>query len=143
MVYYGFYVLAIALAAGGYWLTSAAEPVIDERSTAGIVLASAYMLALVVSIPFALWWFNRKVKQIAADTALDEDEKAARYQPVAMMRLLIVGLGLLAGIAMFYLTRSRSMIYCAAMAAMILVYCKPSELKMSNELAGPLPEEEA
>ena len=65
---------------------------------------------------------------------LDEDAKAARYLPLAAWRLVAIGADLLVGIALFYLLGSRSMIYCAAIAAVALVFCKPSEVKADNEL---------
>ena len=75
-----------------------------------------------------------KVKQLAAREDLDEDAKAARYLPLAAWRLVAIGADLLVGIALFYLLGSRSMIYCAAIAAVALVFCKPSEMKASSEL---------
>ena len=134
LIYYGFYVLAIGLAAIGYAYLSGKPPLVDEHGSAGIALSSAYIVLLVASIPLALKLFSMKVKKLAAREDLDEDAKAARYLPLAAWRLVAIGADLLVGIALFYLLGSRSMVYCAAIAAVALVFCKPSEVKADNEL---------
>jgi len=132
LVYYGFYALAIAFAAIGYSFFSGKEALIPEQSSDGTVIMSVYILFLVASIPLALKLFSMKVKKLAELET--PEEKLSRYKIFSLWRLVIVGCNLLFGIGFFYLMNSRSMIYCAAIAAVALVFCKPSEVKMTVEL---------
>lgn len=132
LIYYGFYVLAIAFAAIGYSSFAKKEILIPEQSSAGIAITSIYILFLVASIPLSLKLFNMKVKKLA--DIEDEDEKIKRYTHFAIWRLVVIGCNLLLGIVFFYLLNSRSMIFCAAIGAIALVFCKPAETKMASEL---------
>ena len=132
LVYYGFYVLAIAFAAIGYSFFSGKEALVPEQSSNGTLIMSVYILFLVTSIPLALKLFSMKVKKLAM--LENQKEKLSRYKIFSLWRLIIVGCNLLFGIGFFYLLNSRSMIYCAAIAAIALVFCKPSEAKLATEL---------
>ncbi len=135
LVYYGFYLLAIALAACGYRFLAGSQTLIDAQSSAGIALSSAYIVLLVASIPLALKLFNIKVKKLAAVT--DAEAKEQAYMRLSVWRLVVIGANLLIGITLFYLMGSQSMIFCAAIAAIALVFCKPGEVRAERELAAP------
>ncbi len=132
LIYYGLYVLAIAFAATGYSWFSGKEALIAEQSTSGTVITSIYILFLILSIPLSLKLFNTKVKKLSA--LRDEEEKINKYKTFSIWRLLIIGSNLLVGIILFYLLNSRSMIFCAGIAAIALVFCKPAEMKMASDL---------
>ena len=62
------------------------------------------------------------------------EEKINKYKTFSFWRLTIIGCNLLLGVGFFYLLNSRSMIFCAGIAAIALVFCKPAEVKMASEL---------
>jgi len=132
LLYYGFYVLAIALAALGYSFFAEKEALIPEKSSTGTTIMSIYILFLVSSIPLALKLFSVKIKKLAALENLEE--KIKLYKTFSFWRLVAIGSNLLLGIGFFYILDAHSMIYCAAIAAIALVFCKPSEVKMASEL---------
>ncbi|NDV47862.1 hypothetical protein D0T49_12475 [Paludibacter sp. 221] len=132
LVYYCLYVLAILAAALGYLFFADKDPLIMERATAGTAITSVYILYLVVTIPLSLKLFNMNVKKLSA--LEDADLKIKKYLNYSLLRLLVIGSSLLIGIVLFYVLNSRSMIFCAAIAAIALVFCKPTEVKMATEL---------
>ena len=105
---------------------------IEERSQTGIILSSVYILYLLISIPYALWSFHRKTKkwQLIQDDYL----KFKAYEKGSLIRLYIIGISLIAGVILVYVMRSRSMIFCAAIAAIALYFSKPTVNKMIKEL---------
>jgi uncharacterized membrane protein YgaE (UPF0421/DUF939 family) len=89
---------------------------------------------MIISIPLALAGFHRQTKKIIAIE--DEREKFKAYQKSATIRLLLVGIGLIGSIIVFFLIRTdASLIYCAGISAIILLFfCKPTEAKMITDL---------
>lgn len=124
LMYYGFYALAVVLAACGYFFLAGQPFLTDKQGTLSVTLSSVYIILLITSIPLALKLFNVKTQRLADDEGT-EDEKAPRYLRLAACRLTVIGTNLLAGIALFYLLGSQSMLFCAGIAAVALVFCKP------------------
>lgn len=142
-LYYGFFGLAAALFTFVMYLYSAfaeKEAVVEANSTAGIALATVYILSLICSIPITLKVFNVIVKKLSEIESLDE--KAERYKKYAFLRMSVMGFNMLLGIGVFYLLNSDSLIFGIAVAAIGLVFCKPSEAKMTAELELNKEEEE-
>lgn len=133
LIYYCIYVIAIAIAVAGYYFISRQAPMVAEMGTTGVTISSIYIIFLIASVPLSLKLFNIKVKKLS-QTEISPEEKLKKYFSFSMVRLAVIGLGLLLGIVLFYLLNSRSMIFCAAIAAIALVFCKPTEVKMANEL---------
>ena len=134
-LYYGFFGLAAALFTLVMYLYSAfagKEAVIDANSTAGIAVATIYILFLICSIPITLKVFNVKVKKLSEVKSLEE--KIEQYKKYAFLRMSVMGFNMLLGIGVFYLLNSDSLIFGIAVAAIGLVFCKPSEAKISAEL---------
>jgi len=134
-LYYGFYGLAAVLFTLVMYLYSAfaeKEAIIDANSTLGMAFATIYILFLICSIPITLKVFNVKVKKLSEIESLDE--KIERYKKYAFLRMLVIGFNMLLGIGVFYLLNSDSMMFCIAVAAITLVFCKPSEAKIISEL---------
>ena len=133
LIYYLMYILALIVAVGGFYLAKqGGEFSLDPQSTTGVTITSLYLIFLMASIPLSLRIFNKKVKTLASDDNINE--KIKKYTLYALYRLIIIGANLLLGVFFFYLFNSRSMIFCAAIAAIALVFCKPSETKMGSEL---------
>jgi|GEM_PF-936467 len=134
-LYYGFFGLAAVLFTLVMYTYSAfagKEAIVEANSTAGIALATIYILFLICSIPITLKVFNVKVKKLSELESLDE--KIERYKKYAFLRMSVMGFNMLLGIGVFYLLNSDSLIFGIAVAAITLVFCKPSEAKMISEL---------
>ena len=132
LFYYGFYVLAVVLVTLAYLFFATNNPLIAEQSTAETAITSVYILFLICSIPLALKLFNVKVKKLSE--LASPEEKIIQYKNYSVFRLVVIGVNMLIGIGFFYLFNSDSMLFCAGIAAIALVFCKPSEAKMISEL---------
>ena len=133
LIYYLMYILALIVAVGGFYLAKQGGGFsLDPQSTTGVTITSLYLIFLMASIPLSLRIFNKKVKTLASGDNINE--KIKKYTSYALYRLIIIGANLLLGVFFFYLFNSRSMTFCAAIAAIALVFCKPSEAKMGSEL---------
>lgn len=133
LIYYSLYVLAIVFAVLGYYFAGGQYDFPGtEQPPAAVTFTSIYIIYLIVSIPLSLKLFNNQVKKLAENQ--NSEEKIKKYTSYSMIRLAVIGSSLLIGILFFYLFNSKSMIFCAGIAAIALVFCKPSEMKMASEL---------
>lgn len=109
---------------------------VEEKSGLGRNLSSAYIIYMLISLPLALYGFSKQAKKWKEMT--DVDAMLKKYKQGSYIRLAIIGVGLIAGVLLVYALHSRSMIFCAAIEAIILYICKPSvrnaykELELSN-----------
>ncbi|MDO9154556.1 MAG: hypothetical protein Q7U47_12785 [Paludibacter sp.] len=131
IAYYAVYITAILGALAGFYILRNGFS-IDPQSQTGIVLSSALIILIIGSIPLALALFNRYTKKLVLLT--DETEKFQKYRKAGLMRIWVIGLGLVLGIVFFYVMQSQSMIFCAGIAAIGLFFCKPAESKIISEL---------
>jgi len=133
-VYYYIYTATILTTIVGYMATMNNYDPIPMNDPLGITLKSIVILYMIISIPLALAGFHRQTKKIIAIE--DEREKFKAYQKSATIRLLLVGIGLIGSIIVFFLIRTdASLIYSALISAIILLFfCKPTENKMINDL---------
>ena len=138
ILYYAFYALAVVLATIAYLIVEQ-DTAFVKPSTAETVIISVYILFLICSIPLALKLFNMKVKKLSEIESLEK--KYEKYRMYSFWRLIVIGINMLIGIGFFYFLRSESMLFCAGIAAIALVFCKPSERKMEMELELNVEEE--
>jgi hypothetical protein len=132
LAYYLIYTLTILSTIIGYMATLNSQNIPDIKSSFSITLSSLVILYLIISIPGALALFHRYIKKIAEIE--DRYTKINKYTTAATWRLLIVGFGLVFSVVAFYFIRTPSMIFCAAIAAIALLFCKPTEGKISSDL---------
>jgi len=117
----------------GYMLTSTSESTIPSpKSELSISLSTLVIAYILISIPAALAIFHRNTKKWAAIE--DRFTKINKYVAGAKLRLLVVGLGLVMSVVIFYILRTPSMIFCAGIAAVALLFCRPSENKIISDL---------
>jgi hypothetical protein len=117
----------------GYMLTSTSESTIPSpKSELSISLSTLVIAYILISIPAALAIFHRNTKKWAAIE--DRFTKINKYVTGAKLRLLVVGLGLVMSVVIFYILRTPSMIFCAGIAAVALLFCRPSENKIISDL---------
>lgn len=131
IAYYSVYIAAIIAASAGYYILSKGF-VIDPQSQTGIAISSALIVFIIGSVPVTLGLFHRYAKKISV---LENQElKIQKYQSAALIRIVIIGIGLLLGVLFFYIMHSQSMIFCAAIAAIALYFSKPTKGKMLTDL---------
>lgn len=131
LVYYGIYTTTILLAVF-IFLNKNNVSYIEARSTVGITLTDIVILYMLISIPLSLGGFFRMAKKWRLIE--NENLKFKEYQKGSILRLILIGVGLIGSIIVFYLLRDISLVYCAGIAALALIFCKPSESKMISEL---------
>jgi hypothetical protein len=117
----------------GYAITQTTESTIPSpKSELSISLSTLVIAYILISIPAALAIFHRNTKKWAAIE--DRFTKINKYVAGAKLRLLVVGLGLVMSVVVFYILRTPSMIFCAGIAAVALLFCRPSENKIISDL---------
>ena len=116
----------------GYLLNMNRETSIDVKSPLSITLSSIVILYIIISIPAALALFHKSTKKWA--TIEDNFTKFNKYTAGATWRLLVIGFGLVLSVVVFYILRSESMIFCAGICAIALLFCKPSVSKIISDL---------
>lgn len=131
LIYYLIYFATIAVAFLGFQMYKSGYS-IDDKGQLGIAISSALIILIIGSIPLTLAIFNKQTKK----WALIEDVqiKLRKYQKGGIIRLAIVGTGLLLGVFFFFIMNSQSMIFSAGIAAIALFFCKPAEVKIISEL---------
>jgi hypothetical protein len=131
IVYYAIYVVAFLVAIyGNYILNSGIS--IDPLSSEGTLINSIVIMYIICTVPFTLAIFNKYSKKWAQIE--DVNLKLLNYKKWGTLRIFIIGIGLIMGVIFFYIMRSQTMIFCAAIAALGLIFCKPSQIKLINEL---------
>ncbi len=138
--YYYIYSATILTTLGGYIVNMSRDVSYGPKDPLNITLSSLVILYMLISIPLALGLFFKMTKK----WSLIEDEKIkySAYEKGAKLRLLAIGIGLLASIIVFYILRSNiSLIYCAGIGAIALLFCKPTESKIYSDLSIEEPEE--
>lgn len=128
IIYYLFYLGALIVALLGYYLAGKMNMHIDEKSLTGITISSIFIIYLVVSIPVSLGVFHYFTKKWAL--LEDRQIKLKNYEKGAKIRIIAIGTSVLIGIFLFYLLNSKSMLFSALIAAIALIFCKPSEARL-------------
>lgn len=131
IVYYSIYVAAILVVFLSYYVLKIGWQ-INPQSELGIYISQVFYLLLIISIPLTLATFNKKVKKWAL--LEDVNEKLRLYKKAAFIRLLIIGSGFLLGLIFYMSMRTNSMLFAAAISAVILLFCKPTEVKLITDL---------
>ncbi|MBR1631485.1 MAG: hypothetical protein IJ680_06470 [Paludibacteraceae bacterium] len=119
----------------GYWLAKKAGIHYDALTQPGITISYVTILYIILSIPGALAWFHQQTKKMKQQP--NTYEKLQKYIRISYIRLLLIAIGLWGGIVVFYLLDSTSVLWCAAMAAIAIVFCKPAEQKIQDEIEQP------
>lgn len=134
--YYMVYTGTVLSTLIGYYLTMSREAAPDPKSQLSISLSSVIIMYTIISIPLALWTFQKKLKTWR--NIEDPFVKQKKYISGAQTRLALVGVSLLSSvIGHFYLyagTSNFSLIFCAGIAAIGLYFCKPTAKKVAIDL---------
>ncbi len=129
--YYGAMLLAVAVAGLCYYLFPKYGLYVDPLQKAGMIISYIVIAYMLLSVAGGMWWFNRQIKPLKKR---EDQGRYSDYVRYAIIRLCIIGLGLILAIAAFYLLKQQTMIYCAAISAVGLVFCKPQEGRIQLDL---------
>ena len=133
-VYYYIYTATILTTVIGYVITMNDFNPISMTSPTGIALKSIVILYMMISIPLGLSLFARQTKK--CQEIEGEDIKFQTYKKAAILRIILIGCGLIGSIIVFFLLRTDvSLIFCAGISAIILLFfCKPTETRIITDL---------
>lgn len=131
LAYYANYVAAALTAFAGFYILRSGYR-IDPQSEAGITISSVLIILIIGSVPLTLGMFHRYSKKLV--NLENIETRLSKYQTAGLIRIVIMGFGLMLGVLFFYVMGSQSMIFCAGIAAIGLFFCKPSQAKISSEL---------
>ncbi|MCM1034610.1 MAG: hypothetical protein NC038_03155 [Paludibacter sp.] len=136
-LYYGFYVLSCLVATLFWYLITRRQLLaIDPQSVVGNVVQYVVICYVIASVPGCLYAFKRICEKIKC---LPDDVKYRAYYKWAVVRICLIGLGIVLGIVAFYILGAyQSMIWCAAIAALGLYFCKPTPRKIQLELTNDI-----
>ncbi len=129
--YYGAMVSAVAVAGLCYYLFPKYGLYIDPMSKHGMGVSYFVICYMLASVAGGLWWFSKAIKPLKKR---EDDGKYREYFKCAVIRLCVIGLGLVIAIVAYYLLKQQTMIYCAAISAVGLVFCKPQEGRIELDL---------
>ncbi len=131
LAYYSMFAAAFASAIAGYYILQN-NFVINPLTQPGITISAILIIFIIGSIPLTLAVFNVFLKKLRISE--DLNYKLEKYRKAGIIRIIVIGCGIVLGILFFYVMRSQSMIFCAGIASIALVFCKPSEVKIITDL---------
>ena len=130
-------VAALVLISLGYWLNKNFALSIPAKT--GVILSTITMLYLVSSIPFALWFSNKKIAALSLIENMDN--RYVEYIKWIKIRMLAVSSNFLINIVLYYFMHTSSFVYAAGIGAIALIFCKPNKVTIEKEL-NPITETE-
>lgn len=134
LVYYLMYTLAVIVAVVMWqFVTKGIISAIDPFSTAAKVMQNIAIFYTIISVAGGLYLFKRQLPKI--QRMEDQQEQLSVYGRWAIVRLIVIGIGVSFDIFVFYLLGGhRPMIWCAAISAIGLYFCKPTIRRIELEL---------
>ena len=130
--YYLIYTLTIVLTFAGYFLDYHDFFRINGNVSLFNILPIVVVAVSVVLIVAGFVLFELKKKSIAAIE--NQWERNRTYIRYAGYRLYLIGICILIGIPVFYVTKNSITLYSIGLAAVALILSKPSESKIENDL---------
>lgn len=124
LAYYIIMIITLIVGMIGYNLAIIQGVNINPDTPAATTTYSIIIIYVLASIPFALWLFHSKVKNISKIPNNGERERI--YIRFGLIRIILVGLGLIISILAYFLIRQSSLIWLAGIAAIALLFCRPN-----------------
>jgi hypothetical protein len=103
----------------------------DKSSESGIALQSLVFILLLSTLPGILWWFHRLVNRLKAKP---DAEKERTYKLMIAVRLSVVDFNIVLNILLFFLFSDKSFFMSTAIAAIILLFCRPNKQNIESDL---------
>lgn len=131
-LYYLVYTIIILLAITGYFLNLKSVLNFDIPKSIEMVLLSVLMLISLMAIGYFAYSLITisKFKKIQ-----NQIKREKQYLASAKIRLLLIGVSLVAGVVCLYLVRSEIVLYSIAVSGVLLFLSKPSEAKIDDILS--------
>jgi branched-subunit amino acid ABC-type transport system permease component len=127
--YWSFAMLALAVGLG-YLLSRFVK--LDRTTEIAIALQSLVFIMLLTSLPAILWWFHRQTVKLPQ--IVDKQECERRYIRLVWLRFFVVEFNIVVNILLFFLFVDKSFFMCAAIAAILLLFCRPDEHNIAMEM---------
>jgi hypothetical protein len=128
--YYLSFLMAVVAVIAGYFAARFVH--FDKSSESGIALQSLVFILLLSTLPGILWWFHRLVERLKAKP---DAEKERTYKQMIAIRLLVVDFNIVLNILLFFLFSDKSFFMCTAIAAIILLFCRPNKQNIESDLS--------
>ncbi|MDO4190745.1 MAG: hypothetical protein Q4D14_03530 [Bacteroidales bacterium] len=139
--YYLCWAFVVIVAVGAFLLSRTNNNVLIHDETTITTIKSILIIFVLASVPFALWYHHRVWKQLTdGNTTLSKVEKMNKYKNVSLLRIGLITFGTSACILFCYLMVQRDLLYLALIAAVAMIFCKPSAKQSSAELDALLDE---
>ena len=136
VTYYLMLIFAILAALFGYKALHNGTVLPAETS---YIIYNVMIWYVVITLPAALTGFRYFLKKLPEIE--DEDRRTSLYTKLGLARILIIGIGLVASVLLFYLTsdpnaahKNMSLFWLAGIEAIGLVFCKPTEKRIAKDL---------
>lgn len=136
--YYVMLILTLLAALAGYKIMHSGFTMSPDTS---FVVYNVMIWYVIITLPTSLTIFRHSVKSLR--NIEDEERRTSIYTRYALIRMLVIGVGLLACVILFYLTntsivegakKNMSLFWLAGIEAIGLVFCKPTEKRISRDL---------
>ena len=83
---------------------------------------------LFVGIPFGLIFYSKQIKNARGIT--DKEEKLSKYFMLSVVRFAIIMSAAIGNLVFFIVIKNNVVMYCAAIALLVFIFCKPNKFKM-------------
>ncbi len=135
--YYLMLAAAVLLAILMYFLVSQYPAItFHPLSAIGQAIQSIVIAYMLIAVPAALFIVTI-VRKHSQKKHWEKRIFVIHYYRVAMARVILMGLGISLGIIAYYLLQGyMSMLYCAGIAAIGLIFTKPNAGKVEMEISG-------
>ncbi len=130
--YYTIFAKALFFALIGYMFNMQYPGLLYFSDNTITIISSFAYVYLLSSIPFALWWYSKKIAVVA--TIENTDERYAKYMYWVLFRQIVIGASFVGNIILLYLLHSNSFLYAAAIGAVGMIFCKPNKNSIEREL---------
>lgn len=111
----------------------------DFSQNVRIALQSVGIMYVLASVPFALWYFHRTTLKIKNK---EEVLKAKKYENTALIRIFLIAFGVILNVTFYCFLQDKSMFYCAVIAALAFIFCKPQKNKIVQDLSDDVEQNE-
>jgi len=133
ITYYAFYVLAVALYLCFAKLFKMGFEPLLPNSVRGMILQYVVIFYTIIAVAGGLWLFKKYLDKIR--TLPNKEHTWQLYQRAALIQILAVGIGMLLGLLAYYwLGIYTPMLWCGGICAIALIFCKPTRLRIQEEL---------
>ncbi len=136
--YYLLIILALVAALAGFKMMRNGFTMSPDTA---FVFYNVMIWYVIITLPAALTLFRYATKNLRKTE--DTDRRDTLYIRYALARMLVIGIGLIASVLLFYLTntavvegakKNMSLFWLAGIEAIGLVFCKPTEKRINRDL---------